>query len=122
MLKKILLAAVIFIFGTSAINHAQMRSPEERAKQLTEQLKLNKEQSKKVEDIFTKQQEKMQNIFQNGGGFGDPATRDKMMKVREETNSEINKLLTDKQKTEYKKIVEEQQKRMQEMRKNRMNQ
>ena len=48
-------------------------------------------------------------------------TREKMMKLRHESNDEIMKLLNDEQKTEFKKIIEEQRKRMQERMQNRGN-
>ncbi len=97
MLKKISLLAVAVLFGISTIYFAQgqgMRrmTPEERTKQLTEQLKLDKDQAKKVQEIYQKSQQEMSKVFQNGGGFGDPATREQMMKLREETNDSIMKL------------------------------
>ena len=124
MLKKIFLLAVVILFGFSTMYFAQgmgRMTPEERTKQLTEQLKLDKDQAKKVQEIYEKSQQEMSKIFQNGGGFGDPATREKMMKLRQESNDEIMKLLNDKQKTEFKKIIEEQRKRMEERRRNMMN-
>jgi len=125
MFKRIILFAVIMQFGVTTLNFAQgmgRMTPEERTKQLTEQLKLNKDQTKKVEAIMKKSQEQISKIVQSGGGFGDPETRDKMMKLREESNNEIMKILTDKQKTEYKKILDEQRKRMEERRRNMTNQ
>ena len=126
MLKKAALFVLIFVIGLSTTNFAQGQgrgrmSPEERAKQLVEQLKLDKDQAKKVTDIYTKSQEKIQKLFESGGGFGDPDTRDKVMKLREESNNEIMKILTDTQKTEYKKILDEQRKRMEERRQGRGN-
>ena len=124
MFKKTSLLAVLLILGFSSIYFAQgmgRMTPEERAKQLTEQLKLDKNQTKKVEAIMKKSQEEMMKIFENGGGFGDPATREKMMKLRQESNDKIMKLLNDDQKTEFKKIIEEQRKRMEERRQNREN-
>ena len=124
MFKKLSLLAVLLLFGFSTVYFAQGRgrmTPEERTKQLTEQLKLEKDQVKKVEAIMKKSQEEMTKIFESGGGFGDPATREKMMKLRQESNDEIMKLLNDEQKTEFKKIIEEQRKRMQERMQNRGN-
>lgn len=118
MFKKIVLASAILLFGFVSVSNAQMRSSEERAKQLIEQLKLDKDQAKKVEAIFKKQQEKMSKIFDEGGGFGNPSNRDKMMKLRDESNGDIMKILNNKQKTEFKIILDEQKKRMEERRKN----
>lgn len=118
MLKKIMLFSVLALFVLSASSNAQMRmSPSGRAKQLAEQLKLSDDQTKKVEAIFTKSEEKAFKIMENDG-FGNGENRDKMMKIREEANGEIMKILNDKQKSEFKKIIEEQRKRMEERRLN----
>jgi hypothetical protein len=119
MPKRIFFIVFAIWVGLSVVNLAQMRSPEERAKQLTERLKLTKDQEKKIENIYQKQQEKMQKIVQQGDGFRDPSNREKMMKLREESNSEIMKLLKKDQKEEFKKFMDEQKKRMEERRKNR---
>ena len=123
MLKKALLLVLFLVIGLSTTDFAQGQgrgrmTPEERAKQLAEQLKLDKDQTKKVTDIMTKSQEKIMDVFQNGGGFGDPETREKVTKLRDESNNEIMKLLNDTQKKEFKKILEEQRKRMEERRRN----
>ena len=124
MSKRALFFAIILLFGFSTLSFAQgpgRMSPADRTKQLTDQLKLNKDQAKKVEGIYTKQQDEMTVIFESGQGFGDPATRDKMMALRDSTNNKIMKLLTKDQQTEFKKILEEQRKRMEEQRQNRGN-
>lgn len=119
MLKKVLLLVVVLTLGLSTMSYAQMRmSPTERTKQLAEQLKLNQEQTKKVEDILTKSQDKISKLIQDGGMR---SNREQVMKLRDESNSEIMKVLTEKQKTEFKKIMEEQRKRMEERRQNRGN-
>ena len=118
MLKKSLLL-VVLMFGLNTMFYAQMRmNPAERTKQLTEQLKLNQDQAKKVEDIFTKSQDKISKLMQDGGMR---SNREQVMKLRDESNSEIMKVLTEKQKSEFKKIMEEQRKRMEERRQNRGN-
>ncbi|MBI1938267.1 MAG: hypothetical protein HYS25_09080 [Ignavibacteriales bacterium] len=121
MLKKILLFSVLALLVLSASSNAQMRmSPSGRAKQLAEQLSLNADQTKKVEVIFTNSQNKTEQIM-GKDGFGNGENRDKMMKIREDTNNEVMKILNDKQKSEFKKIIEEQRKRMEERSQNRMN-
>jgi len=119
MLKKAFFIMCAIWLGSSVANFAQMKSPEERAKQITERLKLTKDQEKKVEKIFQKQQEKMSKIVKQGDDFRDPSNREKMMKLREESNNEIMKLLNKDQKNEFKKIMDEQKKKMEERRKNR---
>lgn len=119
-MSKLILTIILFVFvGTMA--SAQMRmSPTDRAKQLGETLKLNNDQIKKVEIVLTKQQDQFSKMM-NGGDFRNEETRNKMMKLREESEKEIMKILNTKQKVEYKKFLEEQKKRMEERRQNRNN-
>lgn len=120
-MSRLLLIIILFAF-VGTINNAQMRmSPTERAKQLSEQLKLNPKQTKQVEEIFTKSQDQMMKLFE-GGDMRSEDNRAKIQKMREESNASIMKILTPKQKDEYKKVLEEQRKRMEERRQNRGNQ
>jgi len=120
-MSKLLLSIFVFIFAVSVMS-AQMRmTPAERAKQLEESLKLNKDQVKKVEAIFTKQQDQISKMM-NNGDFRNEETRTKMGKLREESSNGIMKLLNAKQKVEYQKVIDEQKKRMEERRQNRDNQ
>ena len=119
-MSKLLLSVLVIIF-VGSIASAQMRmNPADRAKQLGETLKLNSDQIKKVETIFTKQQEQFSKMM-GGGDFRNEETRNKMSQLREESNKEVMKILNAKQKTEYKKILDEQKKRMEERRQNRDN-
>ncbi len=116
-----LLSIIIFFVFIGTIASAQMRmNPADRAKQLGETLKLNSDQIKKVEFVFTKQQDQFFKMM-GGGDFRNEENRNKMSKLREESNNEIMKILTAKQKSEYKKILDEQKKRMEERRQNRDN-
>ena len=119
-MSRLLLIIILLAFA-GTINNAQMRmSSAERAKQLSEQLKLNPKQTKQVEEIFTKSQDQMMKFFE-GGDMRSEENRAKMQKIREESNAAIMKLLTSKQKDEYKKYLEEQRKRMEERRQSRGN-
>lgn len=119
-MSKLILTIILFVF-VSTMASAQMRmSPTDRAKQLGETLKLNNDQIKKVENVLTKQQDQFSKMM-NGGDFRNEETRNKMMKMREESEKEIMKILNTKQKVEYKKFLEEQKKRMEERRQNRNN-
>lgn len=121
MLKKLLLFSVFALLVLSTSIYAQMRmSPAGRAKQLAEDLNLSAEQTKKVEVILTKSEEKAFKVMENSG-FQNEENKEKMMKIRDESNNEIMKILNDTQKSEFKKIIEEQRKRMKERRQNRMN-
>jgi len=119
-MSKLILTIILLVF-VGTMSSAQMRmSPAERAKQLGETLKLNNDQIKKVENVFTKQQDQFSKMM-NGGDFRNEETRNKMMKMREESEKEIMKILNTKQKAEYNKFLEEQRKRMEERRQNRDN-
>ena len=119
-MSKLILTIILFVF-VGTIGNAQMRmNPADRAKQLGETLKLNKDQIKKVETILTKQQDQFSKMM-NGGDFRNEENRNKMMKLRETTENDIMKILNTKQKAEYKKILEEQKKKMEERRQNREN-
>jgi len=121
-MSRVILFLTMILFVFSVTINSQMRmSPSERTKQLSEQLKLNSKQTKQVEEIFTKSQDQMTKLFESGG-MRDESTRAKMQKIREESNGNVMKILTAKQKDEYKKILEEQNKRMQERMQNRTNQ
>ncbi|MDP3441490.1 MAG: hypothetical protein Q8T08_01400 [Ignavibacteria bacterium] len=102
---------LVVLFSSVLINAQNRVSPQERTKQLAEQLKLDEDQTKQVEEIFTRSQEKIMEIVQSGG-MGDPSTREKVMQIREQSNEEIMKLLNDTQKEEFEKIIEEQRNRM----------
>ena len=94
----------------------QRSTPEERAKQQTAELKealgLNKDQEKKVYDLNLESGKKMQKMREEmgGGGFSDEM-REKMMAMREETNKEMKKILTDDQYKKYEKYLEERRNR-----------
>lgn len=111
-----IIKSVLILFLFVGVVSAQMRmDPKERVKELTKRLNLTEKQTKQIEDIFTKQGEAMQELFESSGGDRE-FMRDEMMKLREETNKKVDKILNDKQKAEYKKILEEQQARRQQQR------
>ncbi|MEW6509118.1 MAG: hypothetical protein AB1432_15405 [Bacteroidota bacterium] len=114
MLGRLLLL-VLLLTVTISVGVAQPRfDPKERTKELKERLKLDEKQTKQIEDIFIKQSEQMQGMF--GGGGDREQMREQMMKLREETNKKVEKVLNEKQKAEYKKYLEEMQSRRQQMR------
>jgi len=114
-MKKIGFLMIVILFGTmvSMAQNWQNSSPEERAKQQTDQIKekcgLNKEQEKKVYDLNLesgKKMSKMREEMQGGGGPSDEM-REKMTKIREEQNKEMKKILTADQYVKYEKYLEE---------------
>lgn len=116
-LKGMLSLALCVLLTLSVLQRASaqgmMRSPEERAKQLKEQLKLDDEQTKKVEEIFKSAQEKMQEAMGNAQGDRD-AMRKIMMDIRAKGDKEIEALLTKDQKKKYNEVKKEREKRMRE--------
>jgi hypothetical protein len=99
----------------SVIGAQPRMDPKERVKELTERLKLNEKQAKQIEYIFIKQSEQIQKAFETRSGDREQR-REQMMKIREETNKKVEKVLNDKQKTEYKKYLKELEERRQQMR------
>jgi len=111
-MKKAILFFALILFVSSSIISAQGRmTHEERVQQLKEKLTLTADQTKKLDGILKKAEEKRDEL-RNGGNMEN--RRDTMMKSIEETNDKIMKILTPTQKTLFKKIVEERKKRMQQ--------
>ncbi len=72
-------------------------SAEDRIKRLTEELTLTKEQQDKVLPILKDEQKQREELMAGGG----PPDRDKMMKLRTETNDKIKAVLNDDQKKKF---------------------
>ena len=115
----VLLAAMVFVAGLLQVACAQgMRmTPEERAKQLKEQLSLNDEQTTAVTKIYTDAQKLMQEKM--GDFQGD---RDAMRKFFQANNAKsdslIKALLTKDQVKKYEEIQKERMQRMQQRQRN----
>lgn len=88
-----------------------------QTKDMVENLSLNEDQTKKVSELNEKYAEKMGEIFQNANGDFS-GMREKMGKLREEKNEELKTVLTEEQ---FKKYLELEEKRMEEMRQRRQN-
>ncbi|MBI3579773.1 MAG: hypothetical protein HY089_10235 [Ignavibacteriales bacterium] len=116
-LRGLLSLALCLMLTASVLQRASaqgmMRSPEERAKQLKEQLKLDDEQVKKLEEIFKSAQEKMQEAMGSAQGDRD-AMRKTMMDMMAKTDKEIEALLTKDQKKKYHEFKKDREKRMKE--------
>lgn len=107
-MKKLMLVCC-FLVGATMMTFAQgrqMRSPAEQAKMLQTRLKLTDDQTSKVTAIFTTQAAKRDSLMKVG------ADRSAMRPLRQEANTKIEALLTDDQKTEWKKMQEEMRARM----------
>lgn len=116
-LKGIITLALCIMLTASFLQRVSAQgmrmSPEERTKQLKEQLKLDDEQTKKIEEIFKSAQEKMQEAMGNAQGDRD-AMRKMMMDMRAKADKEIEALLTKDQKKKYDELKKEREKRMRE--------
>ncbi len=102
----------VFVF-TTLIAQPQRRTPEERTKQLTEQLSLDKKQQAQVLEIYKQNDKKREAMFSDMQGSGDrDAAREKMMKLFEETDKQIEKILTKDQKKKFDDLKKERANRM----------
>lgn len=120
-MKKIGILFLVMLLGVSTTMAQNWRgrggdfNPKDAAKRQTETLKeelgLNKDQEKKVYAITLEGMEKMQAMREEmQGGFSEEM-REKMMKVREDQNKEMKKVLTEKQWEKYEKYLEERRAR-----------
>ncbi|UKT64637.1 hypothetical protein [Pedobacter mucosus] len=121
MKKLIMICALVF----SVITYANAQqgggggrmggTPEERAKrntdQLVEKLKLTEDQKTKVMEIYTTQNAAMAKDREAAGGDMS-GMREKMTKMTAETNTKIEAILTDEQKTAFKVMLDERKKQM----------
>jgi Spy/CpxP family protein refolding chaperone len=102
-MQRIMIIAAFSVLLISLMVTAQPRqSPQDRVKALKERLTLTDDQSAQVEKIFTQAQEKMKNT----------SDRSEFRKIMNDSNDQIEKILTDTQKTEFKKMQEERMNRM----------
>jgi len=92
-----------------------MASPKERVKELKAGLNLTDDQTKKIEQILTEDQKKMQALFEKREEGGFEEMRIKVDAISEMSDKAINKILNAEQKTKYKKMIEERKKQMERM-------
>ncbi|MDP3580382.1 MAG: hypothetical protein Q8S39_00515 [Ignavibacteria bacterium] len=119
--KAIFAIAVMLVLSLAANSFAQMgggMNPQERMKRTLEELKtrltLTDAQFAKVDTILQAQTAEMTKIRENSGGDRE-AMRSAIMDLRAKTDKQIEAILTDEQKVEYKKLQEERAQRMQGM-------
>jgi len=113
-MKKFLLMCC-FLIGITAVCRAQgggmRRSPEDRAKDLQTQLKLNDDQTTKITAIYKAQATKMDSVRTAANGDRQ-AVRSAMMPLMKDTNDKIKAILTPDQATAYDKIIQDRMDRM----------
>lgn len=106
-MKNLIVLLSLSFFLLSLVAVAQPRvTPQERLKMLKERLNLTQEQSKKVEDILINSDKEMQKLRSSNN-----RDRSQFRDLMDKTNQEIEKVLDEKQKTEYKKMMEERRRR-----------
>jgi len=117
-MKRLVVLAIIVLLGTSmsmAQNRGGQRNfnPEDMAKrqsaELKEALGLDKAQEKKVYAINLKSGNEMKEIWENSGGDR-TGMREKMAKIRDNSNKEMKKVLSEDQWKKYEKYQEERRK------------
>lgn len=114
---KVILFFTLILFVSSSVISAQGRmSHEERVKQYKERLKLTDDQTKKVDAILKKSEQKRDELRDKGKMEN---MREEMTKIMDQTNEQIQKILKPAQKEEFKKMIEERKSRMQGQRRNR---
>lgn len=98
----------LMVLSQVALAQGMRRSPEERAKQLKEQLSLNDEQTKKVTEIYTESQETVMAKMAEGMGDRD-AMRSFMTNQTAKVDSLIGKLLTKEQAAKFEEVKKQRQ-------------
>lgn len=119
--KVIFAIALMLVLSLAANSFAQMgggMNPQERMKRTLEELKtrltLTDAQFAKADTILQAQTAEMTKIRESSGGDRE-AMRSAIMDLRAKTDKQIEAILTDEQKVEYKKLQEERAQRMQGM-------
>jgi len=106
---KQLLLTIVIVFSLVALTSAQNRfSIKDRVDRLKERLSLTDTQTAQVDSILTAVQDSAKNITASG-----PERREAMRQLMMQSNTDIEKILTDTQKAEYEKMLEERRSRMQ---------
>ncbi len=86
-------------------------SPEDRAKQLQTQLKLNDDQTAKATAIYQAQMPKIDSVRTASNGDRN-AMMQGMMPIMKDTNDKIRAILTPDQAAAYDKLIQERMNRM----------
>ena len=108
MYRTLMISAMAVLMLSLSIMAQPRLSPQERVKALTERLNLTKDQAAQIEKIYIQAQDQMKKMNADG-----KADRTEIRKMMEDTQVQVNNVLDEKQKVEFKKIQEERMKRMQ---------
>ena len=101
-------AIAVYVITLSTFAQPQRLTPQERVKALTERLSLTKDQATQIEQILIQSQDQMKKMSSDG-----KTDRSEFRKNMNETQAQIEKLLDDKQKVEFKKMQDERRQGMQ---------
>ena len=127
--RTLLLAGVLAVSSCAlwAQNDAppagQMRgrggNPERELQQLTQRLSLTPDQQTQVKGLLAERRQKMEELRKSSSGTdasaqGAPPNRDQVMAIRSATDTKINSLLNDDQKTKFAAWQQERKARMQQ--------
>ena len=109
MYRTMMIAAIaVFMLTLSTFSQPRL-SPQERVKALTERLSLTKDQATQIEKILVQSQDQMKKMNSDG-----KTDRSEFRKKMDDTQAQIEKLLDDKQKVEFKKMQDERRKERQD--------
>ncbi len=98
----------LLVLSQAVFAQGMRRSPEERAKQLKEQLSLSDEQTKKVTEIYTESQKTVMAKMQEGMGDRE-GMRAFMTSQTAKVDSQIVKLLTKEQVEKYGEVKKQRE-------------
>lgn len=112
MKKTIVLSSLILLLVSLSAFAQPKFTPQERLKMLKEKLSLTKDQSVKIEKILIKSDEDMKKLKSS-----ENSDRTEFRKIMENSNQEIQKVLNENQKAQFKKMSEERRNKSGEMRK-----
>jgi|GEM_PF-1494642 len=111
MFKSAIFFLMLLFITTPLILSQGRMTHEERLQQYKERLSLTADQTKKLDAILLNSEKKRQELRDKGDM---ESMRDGMMQIMEDTNAQITKILTAKQKVEFNKMIEERKNRMQQ--------
>lgn len=119
-IRRFVLGLTALASMTAAPASAQDRGPgmmsrlEAVTDSIVARMSLEGEQETAFRSVMAEQAEGIKKIFDSYGGQRDPAMREDMMALREETNGKLAEIFSDDQMAEYRRITQELRARMRE--------
>ncbi len=107
-MKNLLLSTAFILLFVAGVSAQGRFSVKDRVDQMKQRLSLTDEQTVKVDSILTASMDKAKNLDVTG-----PERRDAMRKIMTDSNTAIESILTDTQKVEFQKMLDERRNRMQ---------